>query len=378
MIPLTSLYASRILFHFLSTHLLLVQWSNGDGGNWVHLIGPLMGYVAACANDDCTKDDATSAQWIKISELGQKAPGGPWYQADLAAGKPHTVTLPSSLSTGSYLLRTEIIALHNALSVGGAEFYPSCAQLRVTGPSVAATSLAKSLPAADVTTFPGAYAATDKGLVVPDVYNPGFDYTGLFPGPAIPTSFAASGATSGTSGSTASNNTATASLAAVPSVTAVGTGGASVVAVLSAAATSSGMRTVVLPRPTASATYTLPNAYGTPPVSSSSALPTTAPASASRNPLVDPNFTHIPSKAFSSASGSVVPTAVVSSAAGTSSAVASSTSIVAGRVVVMTYTVTFTVPPAAKPTAALSDAAGSYYAFMKGKAHAKRAAVVRR
>ena len=92
---------------------------------------------------------------------------------------------------GSYLMRHEIIALHVALTLGGAEFYPSCFQLQITGAT--SNSLVKDVPGADLAVFPGSYKATDPGILVPTVYNPGFDYSGLFPGPAIPSNLSPGG-----------------------------------------------------------------------------------------------------------------------------------------------------------------------------------------
>lgn len=49
-----------------------------------------------------------------------------------------SVTLPPSLAAGKYLLRSEIIGLHEADAIysenpiRGAQFYPSCIQLEVT------------------------------------------------------------------------------------------------------------------------------------------------------------------------------------------------------------------------------------------------------
>ncbi|CAG7846131.1 SubName: Full=Related to endoglucanase B {ECO:0000313/EMBL:CCA66803.1} [Serendipita indica DSM 11827] len=66
-----------------------------------------------------------------------------------------SVTIPSKLAAGEYLLRHELLALHGATSVGGAQFYPVYIQLIVTrGGSASPSDLA----------FPGAYSATDPGI----------------------------------------------------------------------------------------------------------------------------------------------------------------------------------------------------------------------
>jgi hypothetical protein len=79
----------------------------------------------------------------------------------IVTGAPYQLTLPENLSPGGYLLRHEIIALQLAVSVGGAEFYPSCTQLLVGGSG-------NGQPNATVT-FPGAYSDTDPGIYDPDV-----------------------------------------------------------------------------------------------------------------------------------------------------------------------------------------------------------------
>ncbi|KAG6817014.1 hypothetical protein H0H87_000636 [Tephrocybe sp. NHM501043] len=42
-------------------------------------------------------------------------------------------TIPKTLPSGQYLVRMESIALHEAASVGGAQFYIGCGQINVTG-----------------------------------------------------------------------------------------------------------------------------------------------------------------------------------------------------------------------------------------------------
>ena len=75
------------------------------------------------------------------------------------------------------MLRHEIIALHLATSFGGAEFYPSCAQLRIGGSQTGGPS------ASDLVSLPGAYSDNDPGIFDPNVFDPNSPY--VFPGPAI-------------------------------------------------------------------------------------------------------------------------------------------------------------------------------------------------
>lgn len=74
-----------------------------------------------------------------------------------------TVTIPSDIASGGYLLRHELLALHSASTALGAQFYPSCAQLTISG-SGSATPSGVALP--------GAYATDDAGkTLLPDPYH---------------------------------------------------------------------------------------------------------------------------------------------------------------------------------------------------------------
>ncbi|KAJ7505324.1 glycoside hydrolase family 61 protein [Mycena galericulata] len=148
-----------------------VDWVSTVGA-WFHNVGPMLTYLANCGSASCTQFDPSQAMWFKIQQSGRDATG--WVQAQLNSGAPANISLPSNLASGNYLLRHEIIALQNAVSQGGAEFYASCSQLNVGGSAL-----------------PGAYSATDPGILV-DVYtNPDAPYT--FPGPPIASFVAQSG-----------------------------------------------------------------------------------------------------------------------------------------------------------------------------------------
>ena len=86
------------------------------------------------------------------------------------------MTLPTQLAPGEYLVRQEIIALHSAVTVGGAEFYPSCTQVRIGG--------SQSGTPNQTVSFPGAYNDNDPGIYVPNIYAPGASYNN-FPGPPV-------------------------------------------------------------------------------------------------------------------------------------------------------------------------------------------------
>ena len=74
------------------------------------------------------------------------------------------VKIPQCLQNGDYLLRAEHIGLHSAGSAGGAQFYISCAQITVSGGS--GTYSPKNL-----VSFPGAYSASDPGVLI-NIYYP--------------------------------------------------------------------------------------------------------------------------------------------------------------------------------------------------------------
>lgn len=132
--------------------------------------------AAVPSGSDASTFDGSGAVWFKIYEQGPEFTSSAlvWPTNDPDATSV-SFALPSALPSGQYLVRVEHIALHVAQSVGGAQFYLSCAQVEVTnggsgtpGPLVA---------------FPGAYSATDPGILI-DVYYPvPTNYT--FPGPAV-------------------------------------------------------------------------------------------------------------------------------------------------------------------------------------------------
>ncbi|KAI0033874.1 glycosyl hydrolase family 61-domain-containing protein, partial [Vararia minispora EC-137] len=178
-----------------------VLWVGQNFGNWIHEVGPVMAYMAECTGvKDCTTFDPANAKWFKVDQKGLKSDGTTWYMADLYNGKPVSFNIPQNLKAGNYLLRSELIALHNAVTVGGAEFYPNCVQLKVGGSGTGVPSQTVS--------FPGAYSDSDPGIVVPNIYNPGFTYQ--FPGPALVT-LTSGGSSSSSSSSHASNSSSSAS-----------------------------------------------------------------------------------------------------------------------------------------------------------------------
>ncbi|KAI6139698.1 glycoside hydrolase family 61 protein [Pisolithus tinctorius] len=156
---------------------ILIYWVGGSTGdsNWPHNVGPIMHYMTKCSSS-CSSYDSANAEWFKISELGLET-SDTWYLANLAAGEPANVTIPSNIQPGDYLLRSEIISLQLATSVGGAEFYPACIQLSIGGSGTGAPQ------SNEVCQFPGCYTDTEAGIYTPNIYDPPINYT--FPGPPV-------------------------------------------------------------------------------------------------------------------------------------------------------------------------------------------------
>ncbi|KAH6662308.1 glycoside hydrolase [Halenospora varia] len=147
------------------------------GGWWGHVIGgaqgsndpdnpiapshkgPIIYYLAKVSNAATT--GTTGLQWFKISEEGLN--NGKWaVDTMIANGGWHYATIPSCVAPGDYLLRIELIALHSAGSQGAAQFYMECAQIRITGSGTKG--------GANSVSFPGAYKATDPGILI-NIYN---------------------------------------------------------------------------------------------------------------------------------------------------------------------------------------------------------------
>lgn len=67
--------------------------------------------------------------------------------------------MPICVAPGDYLMRVELLALHSAPSLFGAQFYPGCAQIRVTGSG-------NNDGAGNTVSFPGAYSQDDPGILI--------------------------------------------------------------------------------------------------------------------------------------------------------------------------------------------------------------------
>ena len=123
--------------------------------------GPVIDYLANC-NGECTTVDKTNLLFNKIGGVGLfnwTAQPGLWASDQLiSTNNTWTVTIPSTVAPGNYVLRHEIIALHSANNANGAQNYPQCVNLKVTGSGT--DSLSSGTPGNKL------YSPTDPGILV--------------------------------------------------------------------------------------------------------------------------------------------------------------------------------------------------------------------
>ncbi|KAK4124095.1 lytic polysaccharide monooxygenase [Parathielavia appendiculata] len=121
--------------------------------------GPLHFYLAKVpAGKTAATFDGKGAVWFKIYQDGPSGLGTSKITWPSDGKTEVSVQIPSCVANGEYLLRVEHIALHSAGSLGGAQLYISCAQINVTGGT-------GTLNTGSLVSFPGAYKATDPGIL---------------------------------------------------------------------------------------------------------------------------------------------------------------------------------------------------------------------
>lgn len=145
--------------------------------------GPIMVYISKASSN------GEGAVWTKIYEDGLT--NGKWAVDKFIANKGAiTIDMPN-IEPGDYLIRPEIIALHEGNREKGAQFYNGCGQIKVTGSGTAA------LPATGVD-MTKVYSATDPGVLF-NIYGGATSYP--IPGPKV-WNGASSGGNSGSSPAT--------------------------------------------------------------------------------------------------------------------------------------------------------------------------------
>lgn len=146
------------------------QWTEWPDSH----MGPVITYVANCGGD-CADADKESLQWVKIEEAGYDAEAGQWAAIALIEnGNKWATTVPETLAPGNYVFRHEIIALHGAGSPNGAQNYPQCVNIEITG---SGTDEPEGVVGTEL------YSAEDPGILF-DPYSGGeADY--VIPGPPL-------------------------------------------------------------------------------------------------------------------------------------------------------------------------------------------------
>ncbi|GJE96295.1 glycosyl hydrolase family 61 protein [Phanerochaete sordida] len=123
--------------------------------------GPVMTYIAECTGGCASFKGDTGNVWVKIDQDGYNPSRG-----DLAWGEEvirledsiYSVTIPAGLKPGQCILRHEILGLHVAGELYGAQFYPNCLQVEIVkGGTV---ELPAGIP------MPGSYDPYDPGILV--------------------------------------------------------------------------------------------------------------------------------------------------------------------------------------------------------------------
>ncbi|RDL32068.1 Cel1 protein [Venustampulla echinocandica] len=147
------------------------KWSQ-----WTHEQGPVMVWMYKCSGA-FTACDGSGKNWFKIDQMGMTAPpltGRSWGTAIVMKDLAWTSTIPAKLAAGNYLIRHELLALHQSNTP---QFYAECAQLVVTGSGTETPS------GSFLATIPGYASQNDPGIMI-DIYS-STATTYTCPGPAV-------------------------------------------------------------------------------------------------------------------------------------------------------------------------------------------------
>ncbi|KAJ9645370.1 hypothetical protein H2199_003378 [Coniosporium tulheliwenetii] len=149
--------------------VITFEWHRNAREDWDDILdpshrGPVMTYIAPTY--------AYGNVWVKLAEEGFD--GVKWATDKLIENRgKHSIKVPD-LVAGEYLLRPEIIALHEGHKMYGAQFYMECVQIRVKSNGW------RLLPAGAA--FPGTYYPEHEGIFF-DPYKPFTHYK--IPGPPV-------------------------------------------------------------------------------------------------------------------------------------------------------------------------------------------------
>ncbi|KAK7546217.1 putative endoglucanase [Phyllosticta citricarpa] len=191
--------------------------------------GPVISYLANC-NGKCTTVDKTTLEWVKIDAAGLidgSSVPGTWASDELISNNNSWVTtIPSSIAAGNYVLRNEIIALHGAESKDGAQNYPQCINLEITGSGTDDLTTGGTLGTK-------LYTETDPGILV-NIYSSISSYT--IPGPTLYTAGSGAAATGASTAAAAATTPASSAAQATTPAAQVTSSAAAVIASSSSSA----------------------------------------------------------------------------------------------------------------------------------------------
>ncbi|KAI0015970.1 glycosyl hydrolase family 61-domain-containing protein [Xylariomycetidae sp. FL0641] len=123
------------------------------------------GAMAIYARQVVAEDPAQGKGWFKLWEDGYDEEEGTWATQKLIANHGFvSLRVPHAMPDGTYLLRPEIVALHN-LAAGPAQFYVGCAQVAVRGGGGGGAGKKKlEVPEDMLVAIPGYIAPGDPGV----------------------------------------------------------------------------------------------------------------------------------------------------------------------------------------------------------------------
>ncbi len=152
---------------------IFIQWDTWPESHH----GPVIDYLANCGSAGCETVDKTTLEFFKIDEVGlvdgTNAPGVWGSDQLIANNNSWMVQIPANIAPGNYVLRHEIIALHSGGQANGAQNYPQCFNLQITGSGTDTPAGVKGT---------ALYTATDKGILA-NIYTSPVTYE--IPGPAL-------------------------------------------------------------------------------------------------------------------------------------------------------------------------------------------------
>lgn len=152
---------------------VFIQWNTWSSTHK----GPVIDYMANCGPQGCETVDKASLNFFKIDEVGLvdgNVIPGIWGADQLIANNNSwLVEIPPNIEPGFYVLRHEIISLHQAGTENGAQAYPQCFNLQVTG---SGTETPVGVPGTSL------YSAADPGILM-NIYQ--FLSTYDMPGPTM-------------------------------------------------------------------------------------------------------------------------------------------------------------------------------------------------